>query len=132
MNWLVTIAGAVAAFMVVGHFVVGTKRFLKPMLAADFDPVARKTMHCVFHYVSAFLILSSVALLLFGTGIVDVPGSVPMVKFIALNYAAFAVWQIVIALTSGIERPLMKMFQWTMFAAIAVCAWLGAWACEVY
>jgi hypothetical protein len=49
-----------------------------------------------------------------------------MVKLIAIHYAAFAIVQIVIALASGIERALFKMFQWTIFVVIAVFAWLGA------
>ena len=48
------------------------------------------------------------------------------VKLIAIHYAAFAIVQISIALISGIERALFKMFQWTIFVVIAVFAWLGA------
>ena len=59
MNWFIIIAGLVCAFTTIGHFSVGSRKFLKPMLKASFDPVPKKVMHCVFHYISAYLILST-------------------------------------------------------------------------
>jgi hypothetical protein len=126
MNWLILIAGVFAAFTTLGHFFVGSKNFLKPMLNADFDEVPKKVMHSVFHYVSTYLILSSLALLIIGLGF-DVDGGIsPLVRFIAVNYAIFAVWQVIIALSSKIPNALFKLFQWIFFVIIAVFAWLGA------
>jgi magnesium-transporting ATPase (P-type) len=62
MNWYIIIAGLIGALTTIGHFAMGSKEFLRPMLEASFDPVPKKVMHCVFHYVSAYLILSSIAL----------------------------------------------------------------------
>lgn len=124
MNGLIIAAGAFALFTTVGHFAVGTKLYLKPMLDASFDELSRKVMHCVFHYVSTFLILSTAALLLVGFGKIADGGVVT--EFIAVNYAAFAVWQIILAATSGISGGIIKMFQWIFFVAIAVLAWIGA------
>ena len=126
MNWLILIAGVFAAFTTIGHFLVGSKSFLKPMLNADFDEVAKKVMHCVFHYVSTYLILSSLALLIIGFGLKFDGGNLLLVRFIALNYAVFAVWQIIIALTSKIPNAMVKLFQWIFPVLIAVFAWLGA------
>ncbi|UCH23918.1 MAG: hypothetical protein JSU83_12240 [Deltaproteobacteria bacterium] len=126
MNTLLLISGLVAGFCTAGHFIIGSKSYLKPMLAAAFDDVAKKVMHCVFHYVSVFLVLSSIALLLLGFGIHLDSDAALMVKFIALHYAFFALIQLVIALTSKIEKALLKMFQGTIFVLIAVFAWLGA------
>ena len=126
MNWLVTIAGLVSAFTTTGHFFIGIKQFLKPMLEAPFDPVPKKTMHCVFHYVSAFQILSTLALLGVGLGILTGEGTSALVRFIAINYAVFAIWQIVLAATSQIPRGVLKLFQWTFFVLIAVFALIGA------
>lgn len=33
MNWYITIAGLIGAFTVIGHFAMGSKQFLKPMLS---------------------------------------------------------------------------------------------------
>ena len=126
MNWLITISGIFALMTVAGHFTVGSREYLKPMLEATFDPVARKVMHCVFHYVSAFLILSAAALLLIGTGMMSFQGSNRLMQFIALNYAAFAVWQIILATTSDIPSAAAKLFQWVFFILISVFALIGA------
>lgn len=126
MNWPVTIAGLLALGVVIGHFTMGRKLYLKPMLDADFDPVARRVMLSVFHYVSVFVILSCLTLLFTGTGLLRPPGSGWVVRFIAVNYLGFAIWQFVLAVTSGLPSPLTKMFQWIPFLAIDILAWLGS------
>jgi hypothetical protein len=126
MNWPIFISGLAAAFCTLGHFTVGRKQYLKPMLAASFDDVAKKVNHCVFHYVSAFLVLSAVCLVLIGTGFTVNADTSLLVKFISIHYAVFAVTQIIIAATSGVQNAIFKMFQWTFFVFIAVFAWIGA------
>ena len=125
MNWYVLIAGLIAAGVVVGHFLMGSKLYLSPMLAAEFDAVAKKTMHAVFHYLSVFLILAAGVLLAAGTGCTGLGDLTGAVRFIAVNFLAFAAWQVVLALGSGIEKPLTKMFQWVLFLLIGVLALLG-------
>ena len=125
MNWFVIAAGIVGAFTTAGHFAIGSREFLKPMLEASFDPVPKKVMHCVFHYISAYLFLSTVALLGTGFGIINGEGTTLLVRFIAINYAVFAVWQIALAATSQIEKGVFKLFQWLFFTIIALLSWLG-------
>ncbi len=126
MNWQLLVAGFVALSVVGGHFTIGSKQYLQPMLAASFDEVAKKVMHCVFHYVSVYLVISTAVLLALGFGI-DLGGNSSLVvKFIAKIYALFAVTQIGIAMTSKIQNGLFKMFQWIFFVLIAFFAWLGA------
>ena len=125
MNWPIFISGLAAVFCTLGHFTVGSKQYLKPMLAAEFDDVAKKVCHCVFHYVSVFLVLSAVCLVLVGVGLTFNTDTALLVKFIAIHYALFAVLQIMIAATSGIQNALFKMFQWTILMFIAVFAWIG-------
>jgi hypothetical protein len=126
MNWLAIVAGAVAAFAAIGHFTIGRKEFLKPLLDSSLDEVPKKTMHCVFHYVSAFQVFSAIALLHAGTSCCAIGDPRLLVHFIAANYAAFAVAQLVIALTSGIPNAAFKMFQWIFWVIIAVTACLSA------
>ncbi len=126
MNWFVLIAGLFAAFIVIGHFAIGSKQYLKPMLEASFDDVPKKIMHCVFHYVSAYLILSAIALLMIGSGIGLQGDTTLLTRFIAVNYAVFAVWQIILALGSHIPNGIFKLFQWILFTLIAIFAWIGA------
>ena len=126
MNWFILIAGVVSAFTTLGHFAVGSKQFLKPMLEASFDPVPKKVMHCVFHYISAYLILSTLSLLAIGFGGITGEETTLLVRFIAVNYAVFGVWQIVLTVTSQIDKGIFKLFQWVFFITIAVFAWIGA------
>jgi hypothetical protein len=48
MNWMILISGLAAGFVNLGHFTVGSKDFLNPMLQADFDDVPKKVMHGSF------------------------------------------------------------------------------------
>lgn len=126
MNWFIIISGVVCTLTTIGHFAVGSREFLAPMLAASIEPVPKKVMHCVFHYVSTFLVLSAIFLLGIGFGVITSEGTSLLVRFISINYAVFAVWQIVIAATSGIQNGVFKLFQWIFFIIIALTAWLGA------
>ena len=119
------IAGLFALATVLGHFTVGSKQFLQPMLRASIDPIPRKVMHCVFHYVSTYLILSAAALLIIGSGFWSGGGASAVAVFIALNYIVFAIWQFVLAARSGIPGGIFKLFQWMFFVLIAVLAFLG-------
>ena len=125
MNWLVLVSGLVAGFCTVGHFAIGSKQYLQPMLQASFDDVPKKVMHCVFHYVSVFLVLSTLSLLAIGLGYNFNSDTSLLVKFIAIHFALFAVCQLVIAVTSKIQNAVFKMFQWIIFTIIAVTAWIG-------
>ncbi len=125
MNWLLLISGLFGAITTIGHFTMGRKEYLIPMLEASFEEVPKKVMHCVFHYVSAYLILSTIVLLALGFGVTFSWDSSLLVWFIIIHYAVFAVTQIIIASTSRIEKVMFKMFQWIFFALIAVFAWLG-------
>ena len=126
MNWFIFIGGLAAGFCTLGHFAIGNNAFLKPMLQAPFDDVPKKVMHCVFHYISAFLILASIALITIGLGYNFNADTTLLVKFIAISFVVFAVTQIVIAATSTIPRGVIKLFQWIFFVVIAIFAWIGA------
>lgn len=120
MNWMLLVAGITSGFTTIGHFLVGTKMFLIPMLESNFELVPKKVMHCVFHYVSVYLILSTVFLLLAGLGVGMGSDNALLIRFIATNYAGFAIWQIVIAAKSGIPNVITKLFQWVIMSGMAL------------
>jgi hypothetical protein len=126
MNWMVFISGLAAGCVNLGHFTVGRKEFLKPMLQAEFDEVPKKVMQCVFHYVSVYVILSFIVLISVGLGFRFGPADTLLVKFIAVNYFFFAIAQIVVAATSNIPSGVVKLFQWIFFLLVAIFAWIGA------
>lgn len=125
MNWMIVVAGFIGAFTVIGHFFIGSKQFLSPMLESKFDVIPKKVMHCVFHYVSVYLVLSTAALLLVGFGVNLGGDAKVLIRFISANYAAFAIWQITIAITSDIPKGAFKLFQWIFFVMIAFFSFLG-------
>ena len=126
MNWFVLISGLFALFAVIGHVTMGIKSILKPMMDASFEEVPKKVMQSVFHYESVFLVLTAAALILVGFGFSFYLSSELLVRFIALNYLLFALVQLIIALSSSIPNPLIKLFQWGLWIVIAIFAWLGA------
>jgi len=126
MNWMVFISGLAAGCVNLGHFIVGRKQFLKPMLQAEFDEIPKKVMQCVFHYISVYVILSFIVLIAVGLGFRFGPADTLLVKFIAVNYFFFAIAQIVVAATSNIPRGVVKLFQWIFFLVVAIFAWIGA------
>jgi hypothetical protein len=123
---MILISGLAAGFVNLGHFTIGSKNFLRPMLQADFDDVPKKIMHCVFHYVSVYLILSFIVLMAIGLGFSFGTADKLLVKFIAINYFFFAITQIVIAAASNIPKGVTKLFQWIFFLIIVIFAWIGA------
>lgn len=120
MNILILIAGFLSLFVLVGHFVFGIKWYLKPMLKSDFALIPKATMQSVFHYVSIFLIFSTIVLLLAGYGKLSLSENIIIVKFIGTNYLFFSVVQIYYSIKSKVNNPLVAMFQWTMFLPIGI------------
>ncbi len=118
-------ANLVVFFVVIGHFIVGTRLYLLPMLEAEFDPVARKIMHCLFHYSSVFLVLSALVLTCVNLGLWSMSESRLMLLFIAAQFAGCGFWQIYLAATSGIPGWPAKLFQWTLFLLAAALILLG-------
>ena len=95
------------------------------MLESNMEDIPKKVMHCMFHYVSAFLILSTFVLTLTGVGIGLGGDPTLLVRFIAANFVAFAIWQIGIAAESGIPKGIFKLFQWICCVIIAILSIVG-------
>jgi hypothetical protein len=127
MNYLLLIAGILSLMATIGHFAIGTKDFLKPVLNSSIDDIPKKVMHSIFHYLSVFMILTTVVLLMVSISkCVFFADGVTVVKFIGVVYAGFAVVQLIVALTSGIKGGVFKLFQWVFWVLIAIFSLLGA------
>lgn len=125
MNYYLTISGILAILSTHGHLTIGSTAFLRHMLAAEFDVVSKRTMHCGFHYVSAYFFTSAIVLTGLGLGILSVDNNLYLVRFIGINWAGFAAIQIFIILTCKIERGFIRRFQWILFSSIAILGFLG-------
>ncbi len=123
MNTYLIISGILASTTSLGHFMVGQARYLTPLLNSQVEPVAKTTLHAVFHYISVFLVLSAITLLFMGMNIFS--ATPQLSTFIGAHYLLFALYQIIIAIQSHHPKPLFTFFQWMLFIPIGLCALLG-------
>ena len=126
MNYYILIAGVLSLFATIGHFAIGTKDFLRPVMASEVDEIPKKVMESLFHYMSVYMILTSVVLISISLGYslgFDHPADV--VQLIGTIYACFAVSQFYIALSSSIKMGVFKLFQWIFWALIAIFSFSG-------
>jgi hypothetical protein len=127
MNFFILISAIIALAAVIGHFTIGRKDYLRPVLDSDIDIIPKKVMLSLFHYMSVFMILSTVILFAGSSMACPLYDYVQnMIRFIGIVYALFAVTQFIIALSSGIPGGIFKMFQWVFWMLIAVSAILGS------
>lgn len=130
MNWLLFISGILTVVCIIGHLTMGTKSYLKPMLNAEFDNVSKKVFHSLFHYMTAFFILTAIILTYsaFSLQACGMDLYAPL-KLIAILYMLFAIIQFIIGITSGIKGWPTKLFQWTLFLLIGILAYGGTCMC---
>jgi len=128
MNYYLLASGILGAMAVAGHFTIGRKEYLKPVLESNIDEIPKTIMHGLFHYASVFMVLSTIVLLAnaFNLNLENcMMDSVGTVMFIAITYIGFAFTQIIIALTSKVEKGVFKLFQWVFWILIAGFAIMG-------
>lgn len=126
MNYFILVAGILAALATIGHFTMGAKKFLKPVMKSDIDQTPKKVMQSLFHYMSVFMVLTSLFLIAISTGECQLyENTNDVVRFIAIVYAGFAIIQFIIAVTSSIKMGLFKLFQWIFWALIAFLLFYG-------
>jgi hypothetical protein len=126
MNYFILTAGVLSSIATIGHFAMGTKSFLNPVLTSNIDEIPKKVMESIFHYLSVLMILTSVVLLAISIGYnITFESTADVVKIIGTIYACFAVVQLYIAATSSIKMGVFKLFQWIFWTLIAVFSFLG-------
>ena len=120
MNYFILTAGVLAALATIEHFIMGAKDFLKPLMKSDIDLIVKKVMQSLFHYMSVFMVLTSIFLIVISTGKCQLyENTNDVVKFIGIVYAGFAIVQFIIAATSKIKVGIFKLFQWIFWTLIA-------------
>ena len=126
MNYFIFVSAILSLAATIGHFTMGRKEYLLPVLNSGIDIVPKKVMHSLFHYMSVFLVLSMIILLAGSHESCPMYDYVHnMIRFIGIAYALFAITQFSIAYTSGISGGVFKLFQWVFWALISACAILG-------
>ncbi|WP_075590274.1 hypothetical protein [Labilibacter marinus] len=126
MNYFILAAAIVSLMAVLGHFTIGAKDFLRPIMNSETDEIPRYVMKSVFHYISIFQVLTTLFLFLTAVEfncILFELGSVA--KFIGVIYAGFGIVQLIIAFNAPIKGAAIKMFQWIFWFAIAALVFIG-------
>ncbi len=123
MNGFWLAASAIAAVTALIHLIAGHRAPLGVMLAADFDEVAKRTMHVVWHLVTIDLVIS--AAVLFAAAAWPARVSTQLPGVVAVQHGLYAVAFVVIALASRLPRGLLKLPQWILFVPIVGLAVAG-------
>ena len=126
MNGFLIAAGIVSTFILLGHNTAGRKLFYLPMLEAGFDPLAKRVMSFVWHYISVHLVVSAATLLYLGWG-ADVGSDARelIVGSLVVQFGAIALVHVILTVTSGIPGAGKKMFQSVFFGTVAVLSGIG-------
>ena len=109
MNYFILTAGIFAALATIGHFTMGSKRFLRPVMKSELDLTVKKVMQSLFHYMSVYMVLTSIFLIAMSTGECQQFENTPdVVKLIGFIYAGFAIVHFIIAATSKIKMGIKE------------------------
>ncbi|MFE6199256.1 hypothetical protein [Streptomyces sp. NPDC057838] len=120
-GWLLT-AGGIAAVTTLVHATAGGRSVVRPLLGSTVAAEPKRTLHVVWHMVTADLLLSSIALLVLAFAAAP---STWLVVFIAAQHLAYATIFLVITLSADWPRPLLQLPQWMLLLPVAVLALLG-------
>lgn len=127
MNFLTLTAGILALMASIGHFTMGNKQYLKPILNSDADEIPKKIMMGLFHYMSVFMVLTALFLIGISLGFcVLFENSNDVTKLIGILYIGFGIVQLIIAATSGIKNEFFKLFQWVFWFLIGITSLFGS------
>jgi hypothetical protein len=121
INWPILAAGFLAGVTALIHIVPGGKEVARPLLASSIDEVVKLTLYACWHLVSAALVLSSLALLASGAGLISAPW---MVAFVSTLWLLFGSVFLVVTLSLPKPRGLFRLPQWTLLLPVGI---LGLW-----
>ncbi|WP_432072947.1 hypothetical protein [Streptomyces wuyuanensis] len=122
MNGWLLAAGALATVTALIHLVAGGRDVVRPLLGSSLEAEPLRTLHAVWHFATADLLFSGVAL----TALATRPApNAPLVLFIAAHFLAYAAVFLVITFRVGWSRPLLRLPQWMLLLPVAALAGAG-------
>ncbi|MEU0990309.1 hypothetical protein [Streptomyces sp. NPDC005953] len=123
-GWL--LAAGITSLGVAGvHTVGGHRDVVRPLLSCELADEPRRVLHAVWHMVSLDLVLSGLALLYLS--LTDgTPGASLVAWFVAVHFVGYAAAFLVITLSVGWPRPLLRLPQWILLLPVAALAAVGA------
>ncbi|WP_113703641.1 hypothetical protein [Nonomuraea lactucae] len=125
MNGLLLAAGVTAAGVAAVHLVAGHVDPVRPLLASPLAQVPKRTLHAVWHMVSADLILAAITLV--HLALARPQGARLAGLLLAVHFAAYsAVFLVIAMVTFGGAWRLLRLPQWLLLLPVAVLTWLGS------
>lgn len=125
MNGWLLAAGITALGVAAVHIVGGHRDVVRPLLSCGLADEPKRVLHAVWHMVSVDLALSGLVLLYLS--LTDgTPGTVLVAWFVAAHFTAYAAAFLVVTLSVGWPRPLLRLPQWILLLPVAVLAAAGA------
>jgi hypothetical protein len=121
--WLLA-AGTLAAVTAAIHIIAGHVVRVVPLLGSSLEVVPKRTLHAVWHMVSADLVLSAAALCYLGA--LEPDGHRLLAYFIAVLFVSYATVFLFIAMSIGWPHLLLRLPQWMLLLPIGVLSGLGA------
>ena len=126
MNVTLIVCGVATLGLVPVHVFGGGRDCLAPMREAQFDAVARETLHVCWHAVTAMLALGGGTLL--WAGAVGGAAGMGAALLVSALHLCFAALFIAIGRASGIDGAWFKLGQWIAVLPLGVA---GVVACVV-
>ncbi|MFF5921943.1 hypothetical protein ACFY8C_26865 [Streptomyces flavochromogenes] len=125
MNGWLLAAGITALGVAAVHIVGGHRDVVRPLLSCGLADEPKRVLHAVWHMVSGDLVLSGIALLYLS--LTDGrPGTGLVAWLVAAHFIVYAAAFLIITLTVGWPRPLLRLPQWILLLPVAVLAAAGA------
>lgn len=125
MNGWLLAAGITALGVAAVHIVAGHRDVVRPLLSCGLGDEPKRVLHAVWHMVSIDLALSGLALL--HLSLTDSTSGTGMVAwFVAAHFIAYAAAFLIVTLSVGWPRPLLRLPQWILLLPVAALAAAGA------
>ncbi|MEU9033032.1 hypothetical protein AB0D46_37140 [Streptomyces sp. NPDC048383] len=125
MNGWLLAAGMASLGVAAVHVIGGHRDVVRPLLSYGLTDEPKRVLHAVWHMVSADLALSGLALLLLSLRR-DIPGTGLVAWLVAAHFLAYATAFLVVTLSVGWPRPLLRLPQWILLLPVALLAAAGA------
>ncbi|MEV6393460.1 hypothetical protein AB0M39_01510 [Streptomyces sp. NPDC051907] len=123
-GWL--LAGGITAFGVSAvHIVAGRRDVVRPLLSCGLADEPKRVFHAVWHMVTVDLVLSAAALLYLALA-EDTSATSLVAWFVAAHFVAYTVVFLVVTLSVGWPKPLLRLPQWILLLPVAVLTAAGA------
>ncbi|MFF3017316.1 hypothetical protein [Streptomyces sp. NPDC057939] len=125
MNGWLLAAGITAFGVAVAHVVGGHRDVVRPLLTCGLADEPKRVLHAVWHMVSVDLLLSAAVLI--HLALADGTSATgAMAWFVAAHFVAYAIAFLVVTLSVGWTKPLLRLPQWMLLLPVAVLAAAGA------